>query len=488
MPFDALSEPDSDAPEQLYSAHPRFTIPTLTFHKQPPYNFPSHHHLCSAAYCYYPNSPKPVEGKFDCLGKTWCGRKCRGWYEVSLEQAVANDKYYQRQLAAEEKRRHRPKDPLEADSVLREKVYVNAWARMQKKQVQAPGMQGRRAEDERERMSREAEEIARMQMERAGCCIPGLAEMAQAIVRPLSPASLRVRSRSRRRKNPAPMAEVPPVPPLPAMIPPQRTSSLPPAPPPARPIPPIPHAMSPVPSDSLVSSAGHYFAPSVRRTSHSQTVMIEQDSRPTSPTHSFHRSASPISSYGVPVSRVVHLRRASGSVSPGRAASPTARIPSFDANAGPAWPPRSLSPSTRPSTSHSTRPTTSHSSTQPTTYSTHATGSTRATTPSPHRPPPTCVPKDVHQDGHSSGTCPSRAVTMTSTFDISLPSAAVSRKSRKSAPRRLSASTTPSNPESHWSRLEHATSPVRMQPPPLPFTETPTPAQCYAAMYKARCA
>ena len=74
-------------------SHLRFTVPKIIFRKQPGSDWPRNHHMCSAAHCYYPNSPKPVPGKYDCLGQSWCGGRCRGTYTVSLEEAQANDAY-----------------------------------------------------------------------------------------------------------------------------------------------------------------------------------------------------------------------------------------------------------------------------------------------------------------------------------------------------------------------------------------------------------
>ncbi|KAL1738540.1 hypothetical protein HDZ31DRAFT_69888 [Schizophyllum fasciatum] len=493
-------ESDSQhTPAPPYSgSYLRFTVPTINFHKQLPVDWPARYHMCSAAHCYYPNSPKTVEGKFDCLGKSWCGGRCRGTYTVTLAEAKANDEAHKLQLLIEEKRKNappKPIDPYEADPVLREKVVTNAMSRIQKRKAQqAPANASNTSavllpgEDERERRQREAEEIARMRMERGGCCLPGLTEMAQAIVRPLSPSSLRARSRSRKRKDQR-VADPPKPPPLPiaSITLPKRSASLLPSPPPAGPIPPVP--ARPTASPTYPSSYHSSLGRSTRTARPTEPRPLLPDRPPLAPLHdpSIHSTAQSFSRPITPISSVTSHTAPSPRVRP---AGPPARPMRADGDPSRPMSPFSLTkPSLRPRPQ--TRESTDRSdySTDATAYSHYAsTHSTRATTASPHRAPPAGVPKDVRsaasKERRSSASSSSRAVTMSDAYHVSLPASShhsLPRRSHKSAQQRSLA-------DSYWSLLERAGSPTRMPPPPVPFTETPTPAQCYAAMYKARCA
>ncbi|KAI4525987.1 hypothetical protein K525DRAFT_265586 [Schizophyllum commune Loenen D] len=483
------------------ASHLRFTVPKIIFRKQPGPDWPRNHHMCSAAHCYYPNSPKPVPGKYDCLGQSWCGGRCRGTYTVSLEEAQANDAYYQQLQAMDEwraKQKPPPKDPYERDSVVREKVFVNARARTVEGQTQVTHKESSilvRQRNEWERLQQEAEEVARLRMERGGCCLPGLTEMAQAIIRPLSPSTLRSRSRSRKRSDQKAAITAPP-PPLPNTALPARTSSLLPSPPSGQ-LPAVPSVKS---GSTSVHLASHHS--SIGRSTRTARATLARHPLPEGslrgPLEPLPRATSPNSFSTMPVAGTPRERPRSPSSHTVHATLPLAhspRTPPRVTNSRPTSPAfRSTSPVTPP-------PRRSSQSTSPTSYSTDgtaysayaATHSTRATTPSPT--PPRMGPsfagafKDLQhplpQGRRSSASSSSHAGTMSESFYVSVPPSSL-RKSRKSLPRKSHKSVAErSMAESHWSRAERGASPTNVPPPPMPVPN-PTPAQSYAATYRAR--
>ncbi|KAL1666857.1 hypothetical protein GGF50DRAFT_125344 [Schizophyllum commune] len=72
---------------------PLGNIVTRGFHKKTkPADWPERHHMCSNPDCMFPNPPKSVSGRYDCLGFPQPGVHCFGVFDVSERKAERNDR------------------------------------------------------------------------------------------------------------------------------------------------------------------------------------------------------------------------------------------------------------------------------------------------------------------------------------------------------------------------------------------------------------
>ncbi|KAI5892907.1 uncharacterized protein SCHCODRAFT_02579805 [Schizophyllum commune H4-8] len=80
---------------------------TRGFHKKvKPADWPERHHMCSNPDCMFPNPPKSVSGRYDCLGYPQPGVHCFGVFDVSERKAERNDrieKSQKREMYSKEK-------------------------------------------------------------------------------------------------------------------------------------------------------------------------------------------------------------------------------------------------------------------------------------------------------------------------------------------------------------------------------------------------
>ncbi|KAL1740218.1 hypothetical protein HDZ31DRAFT_85545 [Schizophyllum fasciatum] len=78
---------------------PLGAVVTRGFHrKTKPDNWPEHHHLCDGPTCTFPNPPKSVAGRYNCLGCTKDGIHCRGEFVVSESKAARNHRNERKQM------------------------------------------------------------------------------------------------------------------------------------------------------------------------------------------------------------------------------------------------------------------------------------------------------------------------------------------------------------------------------------------------------